>query len=254
MAKRIALVSGTIGIVAFAGYAVAAGNWVEISERGNQICIRSNNVPNHAMGQFPNRGNPHSMRAQKINVCVSANPRKGNRAASSRGSIGIALNGVLIRPGTADYWDPSSPRRHSRNRSSGWNLEGMGAAKQLGMDSANAHVDERGKYHYHGKPVSALKTKGGTQVGYAVDGFEIHYIGSKAKSGYRLKSGNRPSGPGGRYDGTYVQDWVYVGGAGKLDKCNGGTLNGKFVYFATNTYPFYPRCFWGRPSSSFRGT
>jgi len=253
MAGKIALAAGAAGLIAFAGYAFAAGNWVEISERGNQICIRSNNVPNHATGQFPNRGNPHTMRAQKINVCVNSNPRKRNRASGTGpGAIGIALNGVLIRPGTADYWDPRSPRGHSRDRGSGWNLEGMGAAKLLGMDSANAHVDNRGKYHYHGTPISALKTRGGTQVGYASDGFEIHYVGSKAKSGYLLKKGTRPSGPGGRYDGTYVEDWVYVGGAGTLDQCNGGMLNGKFVYFATNTYPYYPRCLWGQPSRDFR--
>lgn len=253
MVNKFALAAVAAGIVAFTGYAIAAGNWVQISERGNQVCIRSNNIPNHATGQFPNRGNPHSIRAQKINVCVDANPRKRSRASGTgHGAIGIALNGVLIRPGTADYWDPSSRRGHSRNRSSGWNLEGMGAADLLGMDSANGHVDNRGRYHYHGTPLSALKTKGGTQIGYASDGFEIHYIGSGAKSGYRLKSGNRPSGPGGRHDGTYVEDWVYVGGSGTLDQCNGGMLNGKFVYFATDTYPYYPRCLWGRPSPDFR--
>ncbi|MCP4314523.1 MAG: YHYH protein [Hyphomicrobiales bacterium] len=245
---------GGLGAVTVAGLAVAAGNWIEVTERSNQICIKSNDIPNHATGSFPNRGNPHTIRAQRIKVCVNASPVKGNRARNAgQGAVGIALNGVLIRPSTADYWDPSGPRGHSRNRSSGWNLEGMGAARMLGMDKANAHVDRRGAYHYHGKPVGALKTRGGTQVGYAADGFEIHYIGSRAKSGYRLKKGTRPSGPGGKYDGTYVQDWEFVGGSGRLDQCNGGTLNGKFVYFATNTYPFYPRCFWGRPSSNFRG-
>ncbi|WP_136661693.1 YHYH protein [Nitratireductor sp. XY-223] len=254
MTKRLVLLLAGAGAVAAAGYATAASNRVEITQRGNQICIRSNSIPNHATGQFPNRGNPHRIRAQNINVCVDANPKKTNRArGTGPGAIGIALNGVLIRPGTADYWDPRSPRGHSRDRRSGWNLEGMGSARQLGIDSANAHVDNRGTYHYHGRPVSALKTRGGTQIGYAADGFEIHYIGGRAKSGYRLKKGSRPSGPGGKYDGSYVEDWVYVGGAGTLDQCNGGMLNGKYVYFATNTYPFYPRCFFGRPSPSFRG-
>ncbi|MEM6463344.1 MAG: YHYH protein [Pseudomonadota bacterium] len=243
------------GLVAAAccGTAGAEQNFVEIMERGNEICIRSNNVPNHATGRFPNRGNPHTMRPQRINVCVSAAPVKGSQARDvGDRAVGIALNGVLIRPGTADYWDPSSPRGHSRNRGSGWNLDGMGAANLLGMDRANAHVDRRGAYHYHGTPVNALKTQGGTQIGYAADGFEIHYIGARAKSGYRLKSGVRPSGPGGSYNGTYVQDWEYVGGKGRLDQCNGGILNGEYVYFATDTYPFYPRCLWGRPSQDFR--
>ena len=254
MRKSGALVAGVVGLIALTGYATAARNYVEITKHGNRICIRSNGVPNHATGQFPNRGNPHTLRVQNINVCVDANPQKNNRPSrSGAGAIGIALNGVIIRPGTADYWDPSAPRGHSRNRGSGWNLEGMGAADMLGIDRANAHVDRRGMYHYHGKPHAALKTCGGTHIGYAKDGFEIHYIGSGAKSGYRLKSGTRPSGPGGKYDGTFVEDWVYVGGSGTLDQCNGGMLNGKFVYFATDTYPFYPRCLWGQPSRDFRG-
>ena len=128
----------------------------------------------------------------------------------------------------------------------------MGSGRQLGLDWANAHVDERGAYHYHGKPPPVMKTRGGSQIGYAADGFEIHYV-SGTKSGYRLKQGNRPSGPGGRYDGSYVEDWEYVGGAGRLDRCNGGTLNGKYVYFVTDTFPFFPRCLWGARGSGFRG-
>ena len=254
MDRRLFVLAGGIAAAVVAGYATAAGNWVEISERGDQICIRSNSIPNHATGQFPNRGNPHSIRPQRINVCVDATPTKGSRArGTGPGAVGIALNGVLIRPGTADYWDPRSPRGHSRDRRSGWNLEGMGSARMLGIDSANGHVDNRGTYHYHGTPVRAVRTKGGTHVGWASDGFEVHYAGSAVKSGYRLKSGTRPSGPGGRHDGSYVEDWVYVGGNGTLDQCNGGMLNGKYVYFATDTYPFYPRCLWGQKSRSFRG-
>ena len=67
-----------------------------------------------------------------------------------RGSVGIALNGVQFRPGTADYYDAQSPRGFSRDSSSGWNLEGLGARELLGMDNNNAHVDNRGLYHYHG--------------------------------------------------------------------------------------------------------
>ena len=43
-------------------------------------------------------------------------------------------------------------------------------------------------------------------------------------SSYRLKSGKRPvppDGPGGKYDGAFVQDYVYEKGIGTLDECNG---------------------------------
>jgi len=251
--KRVfpALLAATVTVSAPAA-GQAASNQVSIEKANGRICISTNGLPNHSTGKFPNKGNPHAMRAQRARYCVTQNPAKSGSPRAYKGSVGVALNGVAIRPATADYWDPGSPRKHSRDRSSGWNLEGIGARKQLGMDSSNAHVDERGLYHYHGVPSGYLKTVKGTLVGYAADGFEIHYVGKQAKSGWSLKKGTRPNGPGGRYDGTYVEDWEYTGGSGKLDRCNGDTLDGKFVYFATTTYPFYPRCLWGQASADFR--
>lgn len=226
-------------------------NEVSIKETASQRCIVSNGLPDHSTGSFPNRGNPHRISEQSVRLCVTKNPKKSNRAKQVRGSIGVALNGVQIRPGTADWYDPNSRRGHSRDRSSGWNLEGLGAAEKLGMDRNNAHVDQRGLYHYHGVS-SALKRQGqGSLIGYAADGFEIHYVGKKKTSSYQLRKGTRPSGPGGRHDGTYVEDWQYVAGSGSLDRCNGGTLNGRFVYFATDKYPFFPRCLWGTASRDF---
>lgn len=239
-------------VAAAAQPAQAHNNKVSISVEGNQRCIVSNGLPNHATGNFPNSGNPHRISAQNVRLCVPTNPRKSSRAKTIRGSIGVGINGVQFRPGTADYYDPGSRRGHSRNRSSGWNLDGLGARQMLGMDSNNAHVDQRGLYHYHGIANALVRSGKGSLIGWAADGFEIHYLGSKRRSGYRLKTGTRPSGPGGKYDGTYVQDWQYVGGSGTLDKCNGGMLNGKFVYFATDTFPFLPHCLWGNVSRDFQ--
>ena len=124
---------------------------VNISETGSKICIKSDGVPNHSTGRFPNRGNPHSMRAQRISVCVPKNPRKSGSARNiDRGAIGIGLNGIFFRPEAADYWDPNSPRGFSR-RNTGWRMEPMGPRNLFGLDSQNAHVDRRGLYHYHGK-------------------------------------------------------------------------------------------------------
>lgn len=254
IATGSAAAAATLGMMAaslLASPAQAHNNQVSITIKGNQRCIVSNGLPNHKTGQFPNSGNPHRISSQNVNLCVTTNPRKRSRARTVRGSIGVGINGVQFRPGTADYYDPNSRRGHSRNRRSGWNLDGLGAAQMLGMDANNAHVDQRGLYHYHGVSNALVKSGKGTLIGWAADGFEIHYIGSKARSGYRLKKGTRPSGPKGKYDGTYVQDWQYVGGAGKLDQCNGGTLNGKFVYFATETFPFLPHCLWGAVSREF---
>ncbi|MEQ8403376.1 MAG: YHYH protein [Roseitalea porphyridii] len=250
------LLAGATGATLAMLAAVPAGahdNHVTIERAGDRLCITSNGLPNHDTGTFPNRGNPHAISEQTLRYCVAANPVKGGTMTEiTRGPVGIALNGILFRPETADYYDPSSPRGFSRDPSSGWNLEGMGAADQLGMDHNNAHVDNRGIYHYHGTPRGLLASLGDTHIGYAADGHEIHYVGEAARSGWTLKSGTRPSGPGGAHDGTYIQDWEYTG-AGNLDRCNGGMLDGeRYVYFATDTFPFYPRCFWGEVSADFR--
>jgi hypothetical protein len=83
------------------------------------------------------------------------------------------------------------------------------------------------------------------------------------RSSYRLRTGTRPSGtagPGGTYDGTFVQDWEYAAGTGDLDECNGRTgmvtLEGRTVntyhYVLTNTFPYIPRCFHATPDATFR--
>ena len=226
---------------------------VQITERSGERCIVSNGVPNHDIGRFPNAGNPNRFQSQSLRYCFDAAPTRNSRPTYGTETVGIALNGIPFRPGTADWYDASSPRGHSRDRSSGWNLEGMGSADTLGMDTNNAHVDNRGLYHYHGVPVGLLAVSPSSHIGYAADGFEIHYVGAEALPSYVLKSGTRPTAPGGRHDGSYVEDWEYRAGSGNLGECNGGTVDGRYVYFATDSYPFYPRCHWGPVSADFRG-
>jgi hypothetical protein len=109
-------------------------------------------------------------------------------------------------------------------------------------------------------------------IGYAADGFPIYgeYGHEKAddaaspvkklKSSYHLKKGNRPKGndgPGGKYDGTFVQDYEFVKGSGDLDECNGRKgvtpefADGTYYYVVTDAYPFIPRFFRDTPDSSF---
>lgn len=232
-------------------FARAASNSVKISVSGDQRCMESNGIADHSTGTFPTKGNPNTISEQNIRLCVPLNPVKGATAKTLRGTVGFALNGIIMRPGTADWYDASSSRGHSRNRSSGWNLEGLGAAEMLGMDQNNAHVDNQGIYHYHGPSPAIMNAAEGTLIGYAADGHEIHYIGSSAKSSWQLKPGTRPTEPFGKYDGLFEQDWEYSAGSGNLDQCNGGTMNGTYVYFATDTFPFFPRCAYGNISSDF---
>ncbi|MEM7197657.1 MAG: YHYH protein, partial [Pseudomonadota bacterium] len=64
-------------------------------------------------------------------------------------------------------------------------------------------------------------------------------------------------GPGGTYDGTYIQDYEYVSGLGNLDAQNGATVttvdfpDGTYGYFLTLTFPNIPRAWVGTPHESF---
>lgn len=247
-------------------------NRVEIEVRGDYRYIRSNGLPDHQPGQFPNRGNPNSIRTQRHEYRVPVKPEQARRITPlERQPFGVALNGIPFDPGTAEFW-----RRDPR---SGWNMEALSGKINLGLDQSNAHVQPDGSYHYHGIPtglVSLLTNKtdesGMVLVGYAADGFPIYNIMAykesndaknplvKMSSSYRLKKGSRPGGqrgPGGRYDGTYVQDWEYVVGLGTLDECNGRTgvtpeyPEGTYYYVLTEMFPFIPRNFRGTPDRSF---
>jgi hypothetical protein len=148
------------------------------------------------------------------------------------------------------------------------------APHYLGTDASHAHVQPNGAYHYHGIPtvlVHAL-TDGKEKmviVGWAADGFPIYNNLGHAdprdaasalktlKSSYRVKGGERPDGPGGHYDGTFVADYEYVAGLGDLDECNGRFEitpeypDGIYHYVLTEQFPFIPRKFRGTPDPSF---
>ncbi|MCL6271277.1 YHYH protein [Sansalvadorimonas sp. 2012CJ34-2] len=184
--------------------------------------------------------------------------------------FGLAVNGVPFDPGAAEWY--------KGNRRSEWQYEPMSGAIPLGIDANIAHVQPTGAYHYHGLPELLLLSLGINQnshsplVGWAADGFPIYsqygYQNPdnpnspivEMTSSYALRKGARPSGgdnPGGRYDGTFVADYVYTAGAGNLDECNGRFTvapefpYGTYAYFLTKKWPVIPRCFCGEPSDDF---
>jgi hypothetical protein len=78
----------------------------------------------------------------------------------------------------------------------------------------------------------------------------------KLTTSFQLKKGERPSGragPGGRYDGAFIQDYEFVVGTGDLDECNGRFCitpdfpEGTYAYFLTDSWPVIPRGFRGTP-------
>ena len=214
-------------------------------------CIEADGLPDHPAGTFPNRGNPNAIAPQDVKLCLPLVPQKAGAPTPIRGTMGVAVNGVQFRPNTAGFYDLDARRGHSRNGDRDWSLDIHGAPGKLGLDFNNAHVGRGGLYHYHGIAQSLTETSGSSLIGYAGDGFEMHYLGEAVKSGYQLREGERPSGPGGAYDGTYNEDYIFAGGPDRLDECNGGDLEGRYVYFVTESYPFVPRCLMGNVSADF---
>jgi hypothetical protein len=217
---------------------------------GANTCITSNGAPNHDMGRFPNRANPNSFREQTLKFCFPSNPRMADKVTAGLMTTGVSVTGVAIRPYTAGYYDPNGRRGMGREPND-WRQQAMHKPRSLGMDDQNAHVDRSGLYHYHGVSDDLSKSQTGSLIGYAPDGFEIHDGTNSQKSSYALKSGKRPSGPKGAYDGTFEEDFQYVRNAGTLDECNGRLVNGTYTYFATDRYPYFPRCFKGLVNKNF---
>ena len=231
---------------------------VSITEEGGYRVIKANGVPNHEMGQFPGPGCPNAVSAQSYTFRMPLHPKTSTTFTKLKQQpIGVAVNGVPIDPGTAEYW--------KNDRTSGWHIEAIGGGKNLGLDQNLAHVQPNGAYHYHGIPtglLSGLSGKGDPKlIGYAADGFPIYAQTSENRSSYQFKKGSRPSGsagPGGTYDGTYEADYEFVQGSGDLDEANGKTgvtseyPEGTYYYVATAEFPFYPRMLKGTPDPSFR--
>ena len=235
--------------------------------------LQANGLPDHAVGTFPNPGNPNTIAAQNIKLSFTASPLWTSTATSRGGPAGftgVILNGVYIDPNTAGTCDNAGLRCDLAQGTGPWNIEALGGAFNFGTDSNNAHVQPGGIYHYHGVPegfVTKLnKGQAMTLVGWAADGFPIYArygytVATDATSAvkvmrgsYRLKStpdANRPATS--LYPmGTFRQDYEYVEGYGDLDECNGRTgvtpefPKGVYHYYATDTYPYLQRCVKGK--------
>ncbi|MFC4993144.1 YHYH protein [Rubritalea tangerina] len=245
---------------------------VSIQVVGERRVIKANGLPNHKTGRFPNRNNPNEVREQSYLFEVPAKPEVAGRMTPlERQPFGVALNGVVFDPGTAEMW----------NGDRKWTYEALTCPMNLGLDHSHAHVQPTGAYHYHGMPNGLLEKEGAASkvkknvmvlAGWAADGFPIYakYGHAEAadgksalkvlKSSYVLKKEMRlgkPHGPGGKPDGSFASDYAYVEGAGDLDACNGrfGVTaefpGGTYYYVLTEEFPFIPRFFKGKPDPSF---
>ena len=244
-------------------------------ERGQRLLV-SNGIPDHAIGTFPNPGNPNSIALQSFSFAVAVDPVARTGSGVRIKDPGFALNGIPFDPGTAERCpDNATNAEACRAHEGEWSIEALGQSTfDFGSDNNHAHVQPGGKYHYHGIPEAMLsaQTQAGKSmelIGWAADGFPIYarygYDRAKfmtsalrpMKSSYRLK----PAADAGRPStatipmGAFTQDYEYVAGLGDLDECNGrfGVTpefpEGIYHYYATDSFPFVQRCVKGSTDS-----
>lgn len=236
--------------------------------------LRANGIPDHAVGTFPNPGNPNVISEQTVAASYALTPLENSTATElggPRGPAGYVLNGVKIDAGTAGSCDDTGTACSLNGNVGSWSIEALSQNSfDFGTDDNNAHVQPDGAYHYHGMPEGFVAKRGGssatmTLIGWAADGFPIYarYGYSRADDAssaikvitgsYQLIANPSPSRPSvDTYAlGTFQQDWEYIESSGDLDECNGrlGVTpefpDGIYHYFATDTYPYFQRCVTG---------
>jgi hypothetical protein len=171
----------------------------------------------------------------------------------------VLLDGVVVDLLAAGCFGVGDGRIGCNVLSTPWRYDPMSPLASFGTDAHHAHTQPDGRYHYHGDPLAmyGAATEVSPVIGFAADGFPVYgpYFDDgtqvrAAVSGYTLRSGTRPSGPGGAYDGTYVDDYEFTD-AGDLDECNGMTIDGQYGYYVTASYPWVMGCLRGTPDASF---
>lgn len=235
---------------------------VTITASGGACALTTNAIPNH---DFDDASASFATPTAEVKRTFDV-PRLPSAAASTSGLTlqsydAILLDGVVVDLLSAGCYGVGDGKIGCNDLSTSWRYDPLGPGNPFGADAHHAHTQPDGTYHYHGGPVAMYDdmpgASGSPVIGFAADGFPIYgpyfFDGStvrKAISGYALKVGTRPSGPGGTYDGTFVDDYEFTG-AGDLDACNGMTVDGQYGYYVTDAYPWILGCFHGTPDPSF---
>jgi hypothetical protein len=236
---------------------------IEITADGDACVITSNAVPNHDFGISRGFPNPFSEQDQRYTISATPGFAEAPTPLSLQYDNAIFLNGVKLDLVAAGCFGVGNGRIGCNDMSAPYRYDPMSPGAGFNTDDHNAHTQPDGAYHYHGNPMALFEqdnpTTASPVIGFAADGFPIFgsYIADgdtirKATTSYQLKSGTRDGGPGGEYDGTFVDDWEYVAGSGDLDQCNGMMQDGVYGYVVTDSYPHVMGCFMGRPDRSFQ--
>ncbi|MEM9617996.1 MAG: YHYH protein [Pseudomonadota bacterium] len=245
---------------------------------GGERELSGNGVPDHSVGQFPNRSNPNTIKEQTISASAPLAPELSSSITrvGPGGAYVYALNSVKFDPATAGACPTDAIEASDCNLARGygpWRIEALGQdVFDFGEDMNKAHVQPTGEYHYHGVPEGILVNAGISEtnrkmllVGWAGDGFPVYarycYVDAMdptsgvkvCKGSYTLDETPDNGRPSTEWVplGAFTSDWNYTNGSGDLDVCNGriGATpefpDGIYYYMATDSYPYFSRCIKG---------
>jgi len=234
------------------------GTEVEVTITDGIRYITSNAIANHETWDFPNSANPNTISEQERSWELTTTPKYVGWAEWAREN-GVAYNGVKFELETNE--------RVICESGEVYRIEWFETFfNVMGIDENNAHVQPTWEYHYHWAPIWAielLEWEDIVHVGFASDGFPIYY--SKLWTytpSFKLVSDTREWTActytartttdviieGTIPDGTYDRDWEYIDDLWDLDSCNGTYIDGEYVYFMTDDFPYGPRCMNGEYS------
>lgn len=253
-----------------------------ISVANGECSFATNQIPNH---DFNDGGTKFANNVAEVNntFSVTATPEATGSVTQLSLSYdnAIFLNGSKLDLLAAACYNVGNGKIGCGDDKSAtlyWRYDPMHSGNNFGTDSHNAHAQPDGSYHYHGDPKAMYDTSSTTTesplIGFAADGFPVYgpyfndngtirkakpcYI-LKNSGGARSKLSTEPDAdfPGGTYDGTYIQDYVFSqankdAGTCDLDECNGMTHDGVYGYYVSDSYPWVLKCFKGTLNRSFK--
>jgi hypothetical protein len=165
----------------------AAAQQMEIDERQGVRFVRADGLPNHATGAFPNRSNPNRIAAQSYYFRMPLRPVKAGRATYYRPNhlFGVATNGVVFDPNTAEFWND--------DRRSGWMIEALSGGRPLGIDHNNAHVQP-------GRHATIMACRPGWSTSWAAPGASLCWWAGQpmASPSMSMRPRDRAGGSGPR--------------------------------------------------------
>ena len=212
--------------------------------------INTNALPNHSTWEFPNEENPNTMSAQN-NLYEIPTKWEYQWSETWAREPWIAINGIKFEPETNERVNCESWEQYRIE----WKQTTFPV---MWIDHENAHVQPTGTYHYHGLSKSLVEFADTwddlVHIWFAKDWFNIFYSKSgKYKPSFKLSTEPRV-GTNCNYrdtpvqiewttpDGTYATDRVFDASVGDLDTCNWIEVNWEYMYFATDEFPYLPRC------------